>query len=269
MKNSKLLILIVSAVTMLVAPAAAQARSRDRDHDGLPDKWEKHFHLSTKHKSANKDPDRDGVDNRNEFREKTNPRRRDSDRDGIPDGREDRDHDGLNNVGEDRTGNDPVDKDTDNDGVLDGDEQAGVVSAFENGVLTIDLAGGGSVTGRVTDGTKVECESEHEAEHDQVVEHRHRAGSARASEDGDHSGPGDGGQTGDEPGDETGDAPGDETGDQPGDETGDESGDDHGDQQENEDACPPGALAVGARVHEAALDITPGGAVFEEIKLLG
>src|SRR3954470_1700872 len=144
MKPTRLLLLaLAAAVALLAVPAVSQAR--DRDHDGLPDKWEKKFHLSTHKNSANADADRDRVDNANEFRERTSPRRRDTNRNGRPDGREDRDRDHLNNAGEDATGNDPVDKDTDNDGIPDGKEQAGVVSAYNQttGDLTIDLANNG------------------------------------------------------------------------------------------------------------------------------
>jgi hypothetical protein len=156
------LVLAAVMLALVVAPAAAQAR--DRDRDGLPDRWEKRNHLSTHAKSANKDPDRDRVDNLNEYRERTKARKRDSDRDGVRDGREDRDGDGLSNSAEDKTGNDPSDSDTDNDGVEDGDENAGTVASYEDGVLTIDLVGGGSVTGKVTDDTRLSCESESSAE---------------------------------------------------------------------------------------------------------
>jgi hypothetical protein len=244
MRKLKHLTLLAGAAALLVVPAATQALKLDRDRDGLPDRWEKRFHLSTKRDSTQRDPDRDRVDNRNEFRQRTSPRRRDTDRDGRPDGREDRDRDGLRNAAEDATGNDPIDRDTDDDGIGDGDEQAGVVASFEGGILTIDLAGGGSVSGRVTDETEIECEDEDEAE----GEH----GLARAAHDGgDNSGPGSG--DGD---DNSGPSP--------------NSGPGNAEDPEDEDACPEGtaALVPGARVHEAELEITAAGAVWEEVELL-
>jgi hypothetical protein len=261
MRTPKLLTTIVAALALLIIPAAAQAR--DRDHDGLPDKWEKKFHLSTHKNSANADPDRDRVDNRNEFRERTNPRRKDSNRNGRPDGREDRDRDHLNNAAEDATGNDPADPDSDDDGIRDGAEQAGTVKAIEGSRVTIDLANGASVTGEVNDLTELTCESEGEAESSQG----HHRGRARAA------------QAGDDLGDDTGDdTPGDGTDDNPGDDTGDDNGDDLGDEPGGDDlpadaggkndACPPGALRVGARVHEAELDLGDGGAVWTQIALL-
>src|SRR4051812_5423817 len=249
-----LLLALAAAVALLALPAVSQAR--DRDHDGLPDKWEKKFHLSIHKNSANADPDRDRVDNANEFRERTNPRRRDTNRNGRPDGREDRDRDHLNNAAEDVTGNDPVDRDTDNDGIEDGREQAGVVSSFNTatGDLTIDLANGGSVTGKVTDATRVECETENEAE-----DHSN----ASASHNGDNSGPGS---------DSSGPGPGGDDG--RGDrgevenENENERGDDRGEDEARHDQCPAGALAQGARVHEAELNVLSSGAVWKEIELL-
>jgi hypothetical protein len=114
-----------------------------------------------------------------------------------------------------------MDPDTDDDGVKDGDEEAGTVASFDGTTLVIDLAAGGSVRGRVTDATEVECEAEDHG-------------------DGDRGGRGDGG-----------------------DDRGDDAGDD-----ENEDACGTEALVRGARVHEAELDVTSAGAVFEEVELI-
>jgi len=279
--------LILSLLAVLLMPAAAGAKSQDRDHDRLPDRWEKKHKLSTKHKSAHQDKDRDGLTNLGEYRSKTNPRRTDTDRDGIQDddedrdrdrvdneneidegtsprdrdsdddgrsdGREDPDRDGLNNAGEDRTGNDPTDADTDNDGTDDGDEQAGVVTSFENGMLTVDLANGTSVTGLVTDATEIGCETEdsEEADHDDDRPVR------RASKDGDDSddgsGPGDGDRV-DEPRDD--------------DDDGDVDGEDADEFHEDGSQCSSADLVPGARVHEAELNATSDGLVFEEVELL-
>jgi hypothetical protein len=256
MKPTRLLLLaLAAAVALLAVPAVSQAR--DRNHDGLPDKWEKHFHLSLHKNQAQRDPDRDRVDNANEFREHTNPRSRDTNHNGRPDGREDRDRDHLNNAAEDATGNDPIDRDTDNDGIPDGQEQAGVVSSFNQstGDLTIDLANGGSVTGRVTAATEVKCETENEAEDHETH--------AIASHDGENSGPGS---------ENSGPGSGDDRGDDnPGEvenENENEQGDERGEDEARRDECPAGALAQGARVHEAELNVLSSGAVWTEIELL-
>jgi hypothetical protein len=89
---------------------------------------------------------------------------RDTNHNGRPDGREDADHDGLNNRGEDETANLPDDRDTDNDGVRDGEENAGLIASFDGTTLTIDLAGGGQVSGTVDSTTEIKCENEDEHE---------------------------------------------------------------------------------------------------------
>ncbi len=113
------------AVGMLVAAfaIAAPASAKDRNHDNLPDRWEKRYDLSLKVKQGKRDQDKDGLNNRGEYAAGTNPRK----------------------------------DDTDGDGSEDGDENAGVISAFDGETLTIDLYGGGSVTGTVDDSTEVKC----------------------------------------------------------------------------------------------------------------
>ena len=196
---SKLIKTLVVAAALLLSALTGLAQARDSDGDGMPNRWEKRCaDLSVHQRDARRDADKDGLSNRGEFRsdtkacdpdsdndgvedgdddadgdhvdnaneiaEHTNPQDRDSDNDGRRDGREDRDDDGLDNAGEDETGNDPMDEDTDDDEIEDGDEQAGVISSFVDGVLTIDLAGGGQVSGLVTDQTEIECETEDEHE---------------------------------------------------------------------------------------------------------
>jgi Bacterial TSP3 repeat len=87
------------------------ATGRDRDRDGLPDRWERRYKLSTRRNSSHGDPDRDSLGNSSEYRLHLNPRRWDTDGDGLSDGREVR-----------TTGTDPRRKDSDGDGVPDGRE---------------------------------------------------------------------------------------------------------------------------------------------------
>jgi hypothetical protein len=119
----KLLILALALVAALGVVSSASAKSRDRNHDRLPDRWEHAHHLSLKVKQAKRDQDRDGLNNRGEFRARTNPR----------------------------------DEDTDNDGIKDGAENAGTIKSFDAGVLTISLAGGGELAGTVDGDTEIEC----------------------------------------------------------------------------------------------------------------
>ena len=239
--------LAVLAAALLALPVAAQAR--DRDGDGMNDRWEKRHRVS----NPNADPDRDRVDNRNEFVERTRPRDRDADDDGRPDGREDRDRDRLSNAAEDATGNHPRDRDTDNDGIPDGKEQAGVVSAYENGVLTIDLANGSSVTAAVTDATDVDCATEATAENPTAQaqsSHLRRPGG-----DGPMDGPGDGPREA-------------FLGDGAGLNGAGGFGCDGNREGRDSVECPEGTLAVGAKVHEATLRVTESGAVWTEIEIL-
>jgi hypothetical protein len=245
MKKVKLLMFGVVLAALMALPATAMARSHDRDHDGLPDKWEHKFHLSTHHKSAKGDPDKDGLNNRGEFKAKTNPRKADTDRDGINDANDDQDNDGVDNRDEQREGTNPRDSDSDNDGVEDGDEVGGTVVSFVEdsanpgtGVLTIRLADDSTISGKVDSSTEIECRAPRTEDNSATRERdgaddgpNHDAGDDRGDDgDGDHSGPGRGG--------------------------------------DDERDCTTADLTPGTAVHEAELHGTGEDAVFEEVKLL-
>ena len=104
---------------------AAPAVAKDRNKDRIPDRWEKRYHLSLHKKQGRRDQDRDGLKNRAEFRAKTSPRRADSDHDGTD----------------------------------DGDEGAGKIVSYDPGTgeLVIDLFGGDTVSGLVTEETRIRC----------------------------------------------------------------------------------------------------------------
>jgi hypothetical protein len=126
----KLLILCFALVVALAVPSVASAHRRDRNHDRIPDRWERAHHLSLKANQANRDQDRDGLRNRQEFLADDNPR----------------------------------DEDTDNDGVEDGQENSGRIVSFSGGVLVIDLFGSSDdVRGTVTNATEIECEGAKDA----------------------------------------------------------------------------------------------------------
>jgi len=233
-------ILAVAIAGLLVFALPSVAAARDRNHDRIPDRWEKRHHLSLHKNQAKRNQDHDGLKNRQEW----------------------------------KAGDDPRDPDSDNDGVADGDEGAGKISNFQDHVLTIDLFGGGSISGLVTEGTEVKCDH----------------GDDQGDEDGDGEG-GHHGDTGDgeDQGDQ-GDVNDDDQGEQVGDEVsgdaekvhaksgsdeepGDDVGDDQGDDEDNDDqgddnrACSADNLVVGAVVQEAELELEHGQAVFEEIEL--
>jgi thrombospondin type 3 repeat protein len=128
------LVVPILMLAWAVWPAAVAHAARDRDHDGLPDRWERRYDLSTARPSARVDRDHDGLSNRREFKLRTNPRKRDTDHDGLRDGaevkryrtnprRRDTDHDGLGDRAEiKRYHTNPRKRDTDHDGLSDGAE---------------------------------------------------------------------------------------------------------------------------------------------------
>jgi hypothetical protein len=193
------------------------------------DRWEKRHHLSLHKDQAKRNQDRDGLKNRQEW----------------------------------KAGDDPRDPDSDNDGVEDGDEGAGTIASFQDHVLTIDLFGGGSISGLVTEGTEVKCDN----------------GDDQGDEDGDGEG-GHHGDTGDDVGDDDqGEEAGDDqsggeehVADKSDDETGDvedndDQGEDNDDQGDDNHGCSVDNLVKDAVVQEADLELEHGQAVFEEIEL--
>jgi hypothetical protein len=122
--------------------------------------------------------------------------------------------------------------------VTPGSEPAGTITSFENGVLKITLADNSVVTGKVTEGTRIEC--------------------AASST----------GTGGDDQDDDSGDEhSGDfHSSDHPGSFHGD---DEHGSMsvEPTPGSCGVSSLAVGAKVKEAELLISSGGAVWEKIEL--
>ena len=205
----KLFIVALAVLGALLLPAAA-ASAKDRNHDRLPDRWEKKHHLSLHVKQT----------------------------------RRDQDGDGLRNLGEFKAGMDPRDKDSDDDGLKDDDENAGTITAFADGKLTIQTFGGDEVTGMVTDATEIECEGSDDQ------------GDDEGDDEGDDDGDDDATATLADHGDDDNSGPGS-----------DDEGDDDQGEDENEDACAPGALSVGAKVHEAELKVGADGAVWDEIEL--
>jgi hypothetical protein len=191
---------------LLLLAGSASAHGGDRNRDRIPDRWEKQHHLSLKVKQTSRDQDRDG----------------------------------LNNLGEWRSRTDPRDADSDNDGIGDDDENAGTVDSFTNGVLTIKLAKGGTLTGRVSEDTEIECDD---------------GANATAA------GGGDDGEQGDDDGhDQHGSGGHDEN-----DDDGQHDDGDHGDG--DHESCGTEALTAGRAVEEAELKASNGEAVYEKVEL--
>jgi hypothetical protein len=224
--------------------------SHDRNHDGIPDKWEKRFHLSTTRNVAKADPDRDGLNNVGEFKSHTNPRKADTNGNGISDANDDTDGDGVDNQDELSQGTNPCNSDSNHDGVKDGHELSGTVVSFVEdsanpgtGTLTIKLADNSEVSGKVDSTTKIECDGadEHSGSHP-----KHDGGGDSGSSP-DNSGTAPSGSGAD-------DGPNHDASDNDGDETGASS-------------CSTADLTPGAVVKEAELQGTGDQAVFSKVEL--
>jgi hypothetical protein len=84
----KLTTIITGLVAALVIAIPAAGAVRDTNNDNLPDRWEKRHDLSLKVKQGKRNQDGDGLRNRGEFRQGTDPRDPDTDDDGVTDGDE-------------------------------------------------------------------------------------------------------------------------------------------------------------------------------------
>lgn len=258
--------LLTLALTLAVAMVPAAPALAKKDGDRLPDKWEKRHKLNLQRDDSRRDVDKDGLSNYGEYRAHTNPRKRDSDRDGRRDAREDFDRDRLRNGVEIKMGYDPGDADSDDDGVKDGKEHAGQITQLDDSSITIGLAAGGSITALLSDDLQVKCKSFEDKPPKEEDEGSH--------EDGDHEDDGDVGAHHDEADEEhsEGEDGEEEDGDGP---KAEESTNDDGQESEEapdhggDDSCRAKHLKVGAIVHKATIELTGDGAVLVAIKLVG
>jgi hypothetical protein len=219
-RTQRLTASIVAALGLLAILALpGVAAAKDRNHDGIPDRWEKRHHLSLKVNQARRDQDGDHLRNLAEFMAGDNPRNADTDGDGIP----------------------------------DGEENAGKIQSFDAGTgkLVIELFGGETISGMVTEETEIQCA------------HSSSSASASDSNQGEDSSGDEQGQEGQENEEEPGD---DNGGDNSGPGTQGSGGeDDNGE----ESTCTTADLVPGAVVQQAELKVENGSATFEEVELAG
>lgn len=218
MTNSRTVrrIILLSAFVIALFALPTVASAADKNHDKIPDKWEKRYKLSLHVKQT----------------------------------RRDQDHDGLKNLAEFKSGNNPRQDDSDGDGTEDGSENAGTITSFEDGVLTINLYNGGTISGLVTADTRIEC---HKAE----VEDESGDDNSSAR----RQGPGSGSSEGEGSGDTTSDNSG------PGESSGQGHGGMFGGHDGGQCSCSSDELTVGAVVEEAEVKLSDGDATFTEIEL--
>ncbi len=141
-------------------------------------------------------------------------------------------------------------------------EAAGTVQSFDAGVLTLALANGSTVSGRVDNGTEIECEM---ADVNDMNDMRADGDRGGGHGSGDNSGPGGSGDQGSRGGDHGG--RGDDNGDR-GDDNGDR-GDDNGERGGDDQTCTAADLVAGAVVRSAELRVASGGAIWDKVELIG
>ncbi|MCW2997812.1 MAG: hypothetical protein JWN65_1361 [Solirubrobacterales bacterium] len=200
---------IATFAALALPTGASAAGAKDRDHDHMPDRWEQSHQLNTHRNDAKKDSDHDGLRNLAEFRAQTDPR----------------------------------DADTDNDGIKDGKEQAGTITSFAGGVLTITLFDNSTISGTVDNRTEIDCAPAPATTPPAVATPAPAA--PRNADDGD---------------DESSD-------DQGGQDDGDRNDGPHGDEGDDESNCTTADLKPGARVDEAVLSATSTGRTFQKVEL--
>ena len=140
-------------------------------------------------------------------------------------------------------------------------DNAGTVASFTGGVLTIKLADGSTVTGKVTDATELKCETAAASSMARIADHGSAGdgGGDGSTEGRDQSSPTPVVESSDDNGQDDNDA--DEAqppaGEQPGD-----GEDEHG------APCEPSSLKEGTTVRNAELAVSSAGATFREVEII-
>jgi hypothetical protein len=175
-----MLVMLLALAGMLALAGSASAK--DRNHDRIPDRWEKRHHLSLHVNQARRDQDKDGLKNRAEWRAGDNPRKADSD----------------------------------GDGVQDGAENTGTILSFDGSVLKVTVFGQSDpLVGLVDSSTEIECDdassptattSSDEPGDDHGDDQSGDSGDDQSGDSGDHQ------SGGDDQGDDNGDQGGDDQG---------------------------------------------------------
>jgi hypothetical protein len=119
------------------------------------------------------------------------------------------------------------------------EQNAGTVTSFQNGTLTITLNDGSTVSGTVTPNTEIECRAEDTSANMQRDDH------------GDRGDQGDQGDQGDDNGNDNGD-----------------NANENGEQEHGQQNCSSTNLTQGTVVREAELKVTGSGANWDKVDLV-
>lgn len=121
----------------------AKQKFVDKNKNGISDKWEKKYKLKGK-KLAKLDADKDGLSNFVEYKLNLNPKKKDTNKNGKPDGLEDSDKDGLTNIAEVGMGLKPYKKYSKNSRIADGNlkDENGVKFSEKVSELEISIESG-------------------------------------------------------------------------------------------------------------------------------
>lgn len=143
MKKSLVFIMSLILTVTLMSPVVSNAKIVDKNNNKISDKWEKKYKLKGKG-LAKKDPDKDGLSNLVEYRLKLNPKKRDTNGNGVPDGREDTDKDGISNIVEVGLGLNPAKAYSKNKKTKDGNlkDSSGVALSKKIRELSISVESG-------------------------------------------------------------------------------------------------------------------------------
>ncbi len=151
-------------------------------------------------------------------------------------------------------------------------DNAGTVQSFTNGVLTITLNDGSTVTGKVTDATELECTSTQQAQTTHDSGDPGSGGSDQSSGGSDQTSGGSDQSSGGS--DQTSGGSDQSSGGSDQSSGGSDQssgGSDQGDDDQGEDqssSCTTSSLTQGAVVHEASLRIDSNGATWEKVELV-
>jgi len=142
---------------------------------------------------------------------------------------------------------------------------AGTVTSFTGGVLTIKLSDGTSLTGKLTTSAELRCESPASVTTARTADHSSAGGDSRSAQT--PAGDGQGAPGSSQSQSTSGATPAVEPADDNGQDIG-ESGDQQGPPANGGEACETASLTPGAVIRQAELAVTSAGSTFVEVEII-